>query len=299
VGPTRRAVLLLTSVALLTAAMLGVTSAGAQQDEDAPAPPVQGVSTAELLDRLDALELDLPGTTPPVDVEVGPETTWGTLGGDPGSVQVVLETLQADLRRLFVDADDAEGPVAAAVATVARGWLDVWQGTAALTLWETHDLAFPREASDAAGVATGADELYGQAEKGLELVLLGRARHLEGYAALVELGEAEPDAQARIDVRASEAAVFDEEIRPRVLALLSQPSTGVLVATDRFDTAAPGVAPRATSLAFVCVDRALFAALGPEPTAEELAAAVAATPDRVDCPDLPDLPDLTEPTAGS
>jgi hypothetical protein len=296
VGPTRRVVLLLTSAALLAAAMLGVTSAGAQQDEDdAPETTPQGSDPAGLLERLDALDLELPGTTPPVDVEVGPETTWGTLEGDPGSVRAVLETLEGDLRRLFVDADDADGPVADAVATAARGWLDVWQGTSALAAWETHDLAFPREAVDGAGVATGADELYGQAEKGLELVLLGRARHLEGYGALVELAEAAPDAQARIDVRASEAAAFDEEIRPRLALLLSQASTGVLVAVERFETPAPGVEPRATSLEFVCVDRALFETLGPTPTPEELDAAVAATPDRVDCPALESLPEV-QPT---
>jgi hypothetical protein len=296
VGPTRRVVLLLSSVALLAAAMLGVTSAGAQQDEDdAPEAAPQGTDPATLLERLDALDLELPGTTPPVDVEVGPETTWGTLEGDPGSVRAVLETLESDLRRLFVDADDADGPVADAIATVARGWLDVWQGTAALATWETHDLAFPREAVDAAGIATGADELYGQAEKGLELVLLGRGRHLEGYGALVELAEATPDAQARIDVRASEAAAFDEEIRPRLALLLSRSSTGVLVAVERFETSAPGVEPRATSLELVCVDRALFETLGPTPTPEELDAAIAATPDRVDCPGLDDLPEV-QPT---
>lgn len=292
-GPTRRVVLLLTSVALLAAAMLGVTSAGAQQDEDDTSETTpRGADPASLLDRLDALDLELPGTTPPVDVEVGPDTTWGTLEGDPGSVRAVLETLQGDLRRLFVDADDADGPVADAVATVARGWLDVWQGTSALAAWETHDLAFPREAVDDAGVATGADELYGQAEKGLELVLLGRARHRDGYGALVELAEAAPDAQARIDVRASEAAAFDEEIRPHLALLLSQASTGVLVAVERFETPAPGVEPRATSLEFVCVDRALFETLGPSPTPEELDAAVAATPDRVDCPGLETLPEV-------
>jgi hypothetical protein len=271
----------------VAAAGIGVTGAAAQQtegDPEAAAEPTQGT----LLERLDALEALLPDTAPPTDVTLDAETTWGTLAGDAGSARAVLDTLEGDLRRLFVDADDAEGEVADAVALVARGWLDVWQGAGALATWEANDLAFPIDTVDDDAVATGADELRGQAEKGLELVLLGRARHLEGYVALRELGEAEPAAQARLDARAGEAETFDAEVRPLVVRMLSQRTTNVLVPVERFGSTAPGVEARARSLEVACVDRDALAEAGVAVDDEVVAELEAATPERADCPDLPE-----------
>jgi hypothetical protein len=278
---SRAVAVLLALAAAVVAASIGVTAAVAQQDDTAEA---QGSDPSSLLERLDELEGLLPATPPPTDVELSVETTWGTLSGDAGSTRAVLDTIEGDLRRLFVDADDADGPVADAVALVARGWLDVWQGTGALATWEANDLAFPLETTDDEDVATGADELRGQAEKGLELVLQGRARHLEGYTDLRELGEAEPAVQARLDARASEAEIFDTEVRPLVVRMLSQPTTAVMVPVERFSSNAPGVEARARSMEVTCIDRDALADQGIVLDEETLAELEAATPDRLDCP---------------
>jgi hypothetical protein len=268
----------------VAAASIGVTAAVAQQ-EDPPA--ATEAEDTPLLDRLAELEPLLPATPPPTDVVLAAETTWGTLEGDAGSVRAVLDTLEGDLRRLFVDADDADGPVADAVALVARGWLDLWQGTGPLATWEANDLAFPIDTVDDDLVATGADELRGQAEKGLELVLQGRERHLEGYTQLRELGEADPAVQAQFDARAAEAETFDTEVRPLVVRMLSQRTTNVLVTVDRFGSNAPGVEARARSVDVTCIDREALAEQGVVDD-ETLLALEAATPDRVDCPDRPE-----------
>lgn len=281
VGRFPRGRVLLVTIAAAVVGIVGVGAALAQSDDGAPT----GTSPEDLLARLDLLETDLPDRVPPVGVELDDESTWGTLQGDATSVRAVLDLLEPELRQLFVHADDADGDVADGVALVARGWLDIWTGTAAIAVAEAADLAFPLDTRDDDGVATGADELRGQIETGLDLLLLGQSRHLEGYGLLEELGEAPLEAQLRLDARARDAREFDEEIRPQVLALLSQPTASVLVTTDRFTTDAPGVRARANSMTVVCVDREALEALGGVATEEVLAQLDDA--DRIDCEDLP------------
>jgi len=124
-------------------------------------------------------------------------------------------------------------------------------------------------------------------EIGLELLLSGHARHLEGYGLLEELGEAELDDQLRFDGRAGNARDYDELIRPRIAAMLSRPSASVLVPVERFVTDAPGVESRAGSLSLVCVDRAALEELGGVATPEVLAELEEV--DRADCTDLPGI----------
>ncbi|MFU8841557.1 MAG: hypothetical protein ACNA8R_12695 [Nitriliruptoraceae bacterium] len=280
-GRSPRGRVLLVTIAAATVAIVGVGAALAQSDDAA----ASGSSPDALLERLDALEPDLPNRVPPIGVELAEDETWGTLQGDATSVRAVLDLLEPELRQLFVDADDADGDVADGVALVARGWLDIWTGTTAIAVAEAADLAFPLDTRDDDGVATGADELRGQIETGLDLLLLGQARHLEGYGLLEELGEAPLEAQLRFDARARDAQAFDEEVRPRVLTMLSRPTASVLVTTDRFQTDAPGVRARANSMTVVCVDREALEALGGVATEEVLAQLDDV--DRVDCDDLP------------
>lgn len=268
---------MLTAAGVAVLAMIGVGVAAAQSEDGA----ATGSSPDALLERLDALEADLPATVPPVGVGVSTTSTWGNLQGDATSVRAILDTLEPELRQLFIDADDAEGDVADGVALVARGWLDIWTGTSSIAVAESADLAFPIDTTDASGVATGADELRGPIEVGLELLLLGQARHLDGYGLLRDLAEAPLEAQLRLDDRASAAEAFDQQVRPDVAAMLSTPSPSVLVATDRFETDAPGVRSRATSLSVVCVDREALEELGGTATDEVLAQLEAV--DRADC----------------
>lgn len=274
----------LTALIVVAVAVVGITAALAQTD-DTPT----GSSPEELLARLDVLEPDLPNRVPPVGVDLAEDETWGSLQGDATSVRAILDVLEPELRQLFIDADDADGDVAEGVASVARGWLDIWTGTSAIAVAEVADLAFPLDTRDDAGVATGADELRGQIEVGLDLLLTGHDRHLAGYGLLEELGEAPLDAQLRLDARARDAVEFDEEIRPRVLAMLSSPSASVLVTTDRFETDAPGVKPRANAMTVICVDREALEELGGVATEEVLAQLEDAG--RVDCDDLPGASD--------
>lgn len=247
-----------------------------------------GTSPDALLERLDAVEADLPSDVPPLSVALTPEVTWGELAGDAGSVRAVLDTSEPTLRQLFVDADDADGPVAEAVAQVARGWLDVWTGSASLATAETNDLAFPVDTADSDGVATGADELRGQIEVGLSLILLGQERLQDGYASLRELGAAEPVVQARFDARAAAMERWDLEVRPLVALLVPEPSPTLLVPVERFVTEAPGVQPRATSMTVICIDRQALEDAGGVLTDETLQELTAAQVDRADCPGLPE-----------
>ncbi len=282
VGRQRGVAAMLTAAGLAVLAMVGVGAAVAQSDD---ATAATGTTPDALLERLDALEADLPNNPPPLGAQLSADTTWGTVEGDATSVRAVLDTLEPELRQLFIDADDADGDVAEGVALVARGWLDIWTGTTALAVAESADLAFPIDTTDELGVATGADELRGDMEVGLELLLLGRARHLEGYGLLRDLGEAPLDAQLRIDDRASSAEAYDAEVRPLITRMLSHPDPSVLVTTDRFDTDSPGVRSRAMSMSVVCVDREALEELGG--TASEEVLAQLEDVDRIDCEDLP------------
>ena len=287
-GTTRRTTTGLVAAVALLAAALGTQVASAQGDDATGAPD------SELLERLDDLEPTLPDALP-TDVEIEEDETWGTLDGDFGGAAATIDTVADDLRGLFRDADDAEGTVAEAISNVARGWLDLNEAYDALAEWEAHDLAFPLETEDDQGVATSADEVRGDAERGLRHVLRGQQRLLAGYVALREEGPAEDAAaQARLDGRAAEAEEFDAETRPLVHRLLSLSTTMVLRPADRFETDAPGVESRARSMTITCFDREAYLELqqdanaGDQPSPEELSALVDAGQERIDCPDLPD-----------
>jgi hypothetical protein len=242
-----------------------------------------GSDPGSLLERLAALEDELPTDIAPTGVSLDPETSFGEFEGDATSQRAVLDTLEPELRVLFVDADDADGEVATAVAVIAQGWLDVWSGSAAMAVAETNDLAFPMTATDDLGVAAGADELRGSTETGLKLILQGQARHLEGYEALRELNVGEPGDQALFDERARQARVFDEELRPDLATALGESSPSILVPAERFVTDAPGVRSRATSMSLVCVDRDRYEAAMELPEDERQAALAEVEIVRDDC----------------
>ena len=284
-GSRRKAVLALSACAAVAVAALGVGGAVAQQDEE---PPTTSAAEDELIERLGELEAELPQTLVPTDVVISEDETWGSLEGDPAGVNAVLDTLEADLRSLFIDADDAQGEYADAVALVARGWLDLWHGTEELAMADSHDLAFPLDATDDQDVATDADELRGRIESGLRMILRGQQRLLLGYTVLLD-ASGPADVQAQFDARAIAAEDFDTDIRPEIHVMISERSTGVWVAVNRFETDVPGVDARAKSLDIVCVDRELLREMGGVAKPELLPELVANTPERTDCPDL-DLP---------
>lgn len=274
---TRRSSISIAVAAVAAAVAVGVGGAVAQDGEQAGAAP------EDLLDRLAELEPSLPEAITPTGVTLDPETSFGVFDGDPTAQRAVLDTLEPELRTLFIEADDADGEVASAVALIAQGWLDVWSGSAAMAAAETNDLAFPLDATDDLGVAAGADALRGSTETGLQLILQGRARHLEGYVSLRELNAAQPPAQAVFDDRAGQARTFDEEVRPDLAMAISEPSPSILVPAERFVTDAPGVRSRATSMSLACVDRDLYEAAMELPEDERETALADAEIVRDDC----------------
>lgn len=271
----RRSLLPITAVAVAVA--FGVGGATAQDGQPTGSDP------DALLARLAVLEPDLPDEVAPTGVTLDPETSFGVFDGDPTSQRAMLDTLEPELRMLFVDADDADGEVGTAIGLIAQGWLDVWTGSAAMAAAESNDLAFPMTATDELGVAAGADTLRGSTETGLQLILQGRARHLEGYDALRELNAAEPTEQALFDERARQARTFDEEVRPDLATALGEPSPSILVPTERFVTDAPGVRSRATSMSLACVDRDLYEAAMDLPEEERQVALAEVEVVRDDC----------------
>lgn len=278
------------ALALAAIALFGLTTASAQQDaEDRAedrAETAQGSSDTDLVLRLDVLEDRLPAVIPPSEVLLDPDETFGTIAAEGTSTRALLTTVEADLRRLFADADDARGEVADAVVLVTTGWLDIWQGSELLAQAETHDLAFPIETFDDDGVATGADTLRGDITGGLTLILQGRERLLLGYSALRDLEVDDPLAARRFTDRAADEEQFDAEIRPLVHELLALPTTAVVAVVDRFDTDAPGLDARARAMTITCLDRDALEEAGGVARADLLGELETTT--QIDCPDLPE-----------
>lgn len=245
---------------------------------------LQGEATgdAALIDRLVAIEQELP-PLPPDTVDLAPEETWATFTGDFTGARVALDAVTDDARQLFVDAEQADGPIATAVADVARGILVLRSGYQYLAEWETNDLAFPLDAEDDESVATGADELYGVAQTGFSLLLDARARALAAYAVLRDAEAADPEDREVLDRRYQESLAFDADMKPQIHRALSFETTQVMRTVSRFVGGAPGTSARARVMTVVCIDRELFR------TAEVLdaegAAALVTTP-ADDCPAL-------------
>jgi len=242
------------SVAAIAAATVALSSVGAMGLTALQAP----ASDEELIDQLVEIERDLP-ELPPIEVVIDPEQTWGELVGDFTGAEVGLDVVEERARSLYIQAEESGGLVAEAVADAARAILVLRLGYQHLAEWETHDLAFPLDSFDDEGVATGADELYGDAEVGLSLVLDARERSLPAYALLRDSEAADDDERAILDARYQSGLLFQRTIAPDIHRVLSYDTTQVMVTVDRFTTSAPGVEPRARMMKVVCVDREAYA----------------------------------------
>lgn len=231
----------------LAATQTPVAAADPGSQEEAP-------GEAGFVERLVALEQEVP-PLPPETVTVDDDASWGRLQGDFAGAKVLLDTVADRARDLFVEASDADGPVAAAVADGARGILELGEAYDLLATWEAYDLPFPLEGSDAEGVATGADEAYGLAEAGLRLLLEAHARRLEAFAALHRAAPSGPTATV-VAARHDAEVAFDSDVRPALHRALSLDTTAVAHVLDRFTTTAPGVEARARTTHVACVPRA-------------------------------------------
>lgn len=272
-GRTSTTIVAAVAVAVATLAATGAAVAGALQEGD---------SEESLVDRLVAIEEQLP-TLPPDTVDLDPEQNWATFTGDFTGARVALDTVADQARDLFVDAEETAGPVASAVAEVARALLVMRTGYQYLADWETNDLTFPLDTADEAGVATGADELYGVAQTGFALLLDARARSLPAYAVLRDAEAADAGEKAVFERRYELALSFDADTKPDLHHALSFETTQVMRTVSRFVSTAPGTAPRARVMSVVCIDREAYRAAAAVDA--DAVAALVTTPAE-DCPEL-------------
>lgn len=237
--------------ALVAAAFGSTAAATALQGEDS--------SPEGLIDRLAALEQELP-VLPPDDVILIEDETWAEFPGDFTGARFEFDNLADRARELFIDADDVDGPEATAVSDAARAMLIQREGYEALALWEEHDLAFPLDAFDETGVATGADEAYGLAEVGLTLLLDANSRALAAYEILRDTELADEAERRTFATAYDRTRDFDSRTRPLIHRALSLQTTQVLRPIDRFETTAPGVESRARTMRIVCIPREAYLA---------------------------------------
>jgi hypothetical protein len=277
-GTRTRALSAVVAVAALAAvAVGGQVAATALQAEDS--------SPEGLIDRLAAIERELPLLAPD-DVITIEEDTWAEFPGDFTGARFELDNLTDRVRELFVDAEDADGPIADAVADAARAVLIQREGYRHLAEWEEHDLAFPLDAFDDSGVATGADEVYGLAQIGMTLVMDGNERWLTAHEILRNTELADGDEQQVFAASYDTARDFEARTRPLLHRALSLPTTQVLRPVDRFETTAPGTESRARTMRIVCIPREAYldgdAAVFELPETLAALGGVAA----VDCPEI-------------
>lgn len=267
-------------------AATAVTAATAQ-DADEDTEPT-GVSDGDLVDRLVDIERGLP-ELPPSDVTLDPDAPFGQLQGDFLGAETELGLVSDQARQLFIDADEADGEVAEAVALVARGYLRLEEAYGYLSRYESHDLARPVGATDTDEVATGADTAAGLVETGLDLVDLARMDALMGYGVLRDSTAADDAEKSLFDAAYTDTQRYLTTIRPDTHKLVSASSTAVLFAVERFETAAPSEA-RARDVTYVCVPRHLYPYESPDPVVALAVLLASGDLDLVPTADCPDLP---------
>lgn len=278
----------LSGVLAASLAAMAVIPATAQDTEDEA--PTTGTSPEALVDRLVDIERGLPALPPSAaDVVIDPETTFGQLQGDFLGALTELELVRDQARQLFIEADEADGEVADAVALVARGYLRLEEAYVYLSRFDDYDLARPLGATDADGVATGADTAAGLAEPGLALIDLARMDALLGYGTLRDTEAADDAEKGLFDAAYRDTQQYLTVARPETHTLISASSTAVLLAVDRFENAAPSEA-RAKEATYVCVPRELYPVDSPDPAVALVGLLAGEELELLptgDCPDLP------------
>lgn len=292
---SRRYVTGLLAVGLTAALGVGATAAVTAQDggEDS------------LVARLAELDEQI-GALPPEDVTIDPAQTWGTFVGDFVGAKLRFDAVEGELRELWVNAADAGDEDGEAVARATNALLRMHDAYRYLAEFESHDLAFPLDTFDEDGVATGADELRGDAEAGLRILSDAMQEALPAYQALRD-SEAAGDARSRLEQRAAELENARAVIVPLIHEAASFQDTQVMATVQRFQTTAPGVEARARAFVVTCIDRdayeqTAFANLTPETLAapQGVAALVEASAElgallieedvtTVDCPDVDEV----------
>lgn len=287
--------------AVLTAAAVLLVGGGATA-------ALQAGGDGALVDRLVDLEQQLPALPPePADVADTDDLNTATaLRGDFFGASVALDGLTEAARSLFIEADDAGGDAAQAVADAARAIVDFRAAYGHLAEWESHDIALPVGRPGGTEASTFADELFGRAVIGVDLLERAHERRLGAYTLLRDAEASSDEAKAHFEVQYRAEVDFFAEALPRIRRVVGDETTQELVTVDRFESPSPTGQARARSMTVVCIDReayaaaraALAGAFGLGATTDgDLPEVLAGLPG-IPASDCPDLPEATvEPAA--
>jgi len=270
-------------IGLLVAAGLVValgSAIAAEGDGDGDAVAVTGADQ-ELVDGLLAIHAELPELVP-TEADLAANQLDPVLLGSFTTARSTLDRLEDDIRQLFINGDAANTAVGDAVASVARGLLIERQ--ALLVLEESDGSTNPRplDSSNARtedGIAIDADGLLGLESVGIDMLIQARELQRVGYQVLEQVESADPAFAERLD----ELLAYEDEVGVTLRIVTSASTDELLVPTDRYD--APIGVPRATSVSYVCVDRARYLALADLPMSERIAGSVEEVPSQ-ECTDI-------------
>ncbi len=277
-SPKLRIIGLVAAAGLLAALGSAIAAEGDGDDGD-----VLAVSDADqvLIDGLLALQDDLPELVP-TEAQLAANDLDPVLLGSFTSARSTIDRLEDDIRALYIDGDAAGTAVGDAVSSVARGLLIERQAYIVLEQSDGSTNPRPLDSSNARtedGIAIDADGLLGLETTGIDLLLQARDLQRAGYEVLAAVESAD----AAFEDRLAELRAYEDEVAVTLRIVTSANTDELLVPVDRYD--APIGVPRATSVTYVCVDRAEYMALADLPEDERIAASVEEVPGR-ECADL-------------
>ncbi len=277
-SPKLRIIGLMAAAGLLAALGSAIAAEGDGDDGD-----VLAVSDADqvLIDGLLALQDDLPELVP-TEAQLAANDLDPVLLGSFTSARSTIDRLEDDIRALYIDGDAAGTAVGDAVSSVARGLLIERQAYIVLEQSDGSTNPRPLDSSNARtedGIAIDADGLLGLETTGIDLLLQARDLQRAGYEVLAAVESAD----AAFEDRLAELRAYEDEVAVTLRIVTSANTDELLVPVDRYD--APIGVPRATSVTYVCVDRAEYMALADLPEDERIAASVEEVPGR-ECADL-------------
>lgn len=247
-----------------------------------------GASPDQLVDRLVAIENELPTPLPPDEVIISEDETWAEFLGDFTGTKIALDGVVDEARQLFIEADDASGDVADAVATVARNWVLMQNAFTYLEAWRSEDLTFPLDTFDETNTATGADSGLAYAEIGFMIQIEAHQAMYPAYDVLRRAEDADASERALFDGRYETVEGHISLLIPQLRRALSEETRQVIVTLDRFETTAPGVEARARVMTMTCIDRDAYLAIrGAGPELQEQVTALLS--DQLVTPFCPDL----------
>lgn len=268
----------LVAVAALLAALGSAIAAEGDGDGDEVA--VTGADQA-LVDGLLALQDDLPELVPTA-AQLAANEIDPVLLGSFTTARSTLDRLEDDIRALFIDGDAAGTAVGDAVAAVAQGLLIERQAHIVLEQGDGSTNPRPLDSSNARdddGIAIDADGLLGLETTGIDLLLQARDLQRAGYEVLATVEAAD----AAFADRLAELRAYEDEVAVTLRIVTSADTDELLVPATRWD--APIGVARATSVTYVCVDRAAYLALADLPMVERIAASVEEVPSQ-ECADI-------------